>query len=162
MQNSLLLRMFHNVFMANGNGNNVGIGMQPVSNYKLSVNGDVSMSDHLDVYGDVSMHETVRIGHSLGVGREPSRNEASADDIYTVEISGNSKGLHIYENDLGTYGDSSGGTITLEHGTSGGYNSIIFKNKMSWWNYGAITYVDDASSSPIDLSYSTLIALKFY
>ena len=145
-----------NVFMANGNGNNVGIGMQPVSNYKLSVNGDVSMSDHLDVYGDVSMHETVRIGHYLGVGREPSRNEASAD-IYTVEISGNYKGLHIYENGEGTYGSSSGGTITLEHGTSGGYNSIIFKNKMSSWNYGAITYVDDASSSPVDLSYSNIL-----
>jgi cytoskeletal protein CcmA (bactofilin family) len=129
----------------------VGVGMQPDPAFSLSVVGDVSFSESLFVSSDVSMLSTVRVGTHLGVGREPSND-------YAVEIEGGSKGLRIREIGKGSEGASNGGTITLEHSEGYGYNSIVFKNANHEYGFGAITYVDDVSNSPVgvDLAYSIL------
>jgi hypothetical protein len=55
--------------------------------------------------------------------------------------------LHISES-TGTTGDASKGTITLEHGNSGGASSIVFKSRVNNnSDYGYIRFEDDGSGN---------------
>jgi hypothetical protein len=75
------------------------------------------------------------------------------DDVLTASSNITTETI-IIEEATGTYGSSSGGTITLKHNDTNGANSIVFKNNDAAGNYAAINYIDNieglTSTSPFD------------
>jgi len=64
------------------------------------------------------------------------------DEVLTASSNVTTETITIDET-TGTFGSSSGGTITLRHDNANGANSIVFKNSVASANYAAINYIDN-------------------
>jgi predicted acyltransferase (DUF342 family) len=119
-------------------------------NSKLIVGGDVSFNSKLFVASDASLNSKlfvsndVSLNSNLNVGSGSSLvaiNKNISTGI-SLDVSGQ---IRIYEKD-GTTASTTGGSLTLEHTSTGGVSSLVFKASNNTNDYAYVQYEDNVNS----------------